>query len=290
MVFSIAVSWGGYALAMRSRASSARRTAVRRAVLAGGPARLTRLTGLARLARLARARASLGVGPEYPSETGDLRQVRLAGLAMPLRATVAIALVTFVVLFDYSRTFLPENALASGRTPAALALIAVERLILFGLVPLIVVVVGFWDRPARYGLSIGDWRIGSSLAFLGCLLMTPVVLWFAALPESRAYYAPSSAPVGVVVLTNLVDLGAAEFLFRGFLMMTLVRAIGPLGVLVATLPFVYVHLGKPELELLSTLGGGLVYGWLAWRTRSIVWGALGHVYILSLVTLAAGWP
>lgn len=280
---------------MRSRASSGRhperRTAIPGAVvLAGGAARLARLAGLARLGRLARARASLGVGPEYPAETGDLRQVRLAGLTMPLRASVAIALVTFVVLFDYSRTFLPENALASGRTPAALALIAVERLILFGLVPLAVVVLAFRDRPARYGLSLGDWRMGSSLAFLGCLLMTPVVLWFAALPESRAYYAPSSAPVGVVVLTNLVDLGAAEFLFRGFLMMTLVRAIGPLGVLVATLPFVYVHLGKPELELLSTLGGGLVYGWLAWRTRSVVWGALGHVYILSLVTLAAGWP
>ena len=48
------------------------------------------------------------------------------------------------------------------------------------------------------------------------------------------------------------------------------------------------HLGKPELELLSTLGGGLVYGWLAWRTGSIVWGSIGHVYILTLVTVAVG--
>ena len=56
-------------------------------------------------------------------------------------------------------------------------------------------------------------------------------------------------------------------------MLTLVRVIGPVGVLVATMPFVFGHLGKPELELFSTLGGGLVYGWLAWRTRSIVWGS-----------------
>ena len=53
------------------------------------------------------------------------------------------------------------------------------------------------------------------------------------------------------------------------------------------MPFVFGHLGKPELELFSTLAGGLVYGWLAWRTRSIVWGALGHTYILTLVTIAA---
>jgi membrane protease YdiL (CAAX protease family) len=60
-----------------------------------------------------------------------------------------------------------------------------------------------------------------------------------------------------------------------------------LGVLIAVMPFAFGHLGKPVLELLSTLGGGLAYGWLAWRTRSIVWGAIAHIYILSLVTLAA---
>ena len=117
--------------------------------------------------------------------------------------------------------------------------------------------------------------------------MAPLVLWFATLPDVRAFYGPSAAPLAALVATNVLDLTAAEFLFRGFLMFTLIRAIGPLGVLVATMPFIYAHLGKPELELLSTLGGGLVYGWLAWRTGSIVWGALGHVAILTLVTLAA---
>ena len=117
--------------------------------------------------------------------------------------------------------------------------------------------------------------------------MTPVILWFATQPDVRAFYAPSSAPLGELLLTNGLDLVAVEFAFRGFLMLTLVRVIGPFGVLVATMPFVFGHLGKPELELFSTLGGGLVYGWLAWRTRSIVWGTIGHVYIMTLLTLAA---
>jgi membrane protease YdiL (CAAX protease family) len=121
----------------------------------------------------------------------------------------------------------------------------------------------------------------------GCIVMTPIVLWFATQPDVRAFYGPSAAPVGQVLVTNALDLAAAEFLFRGFLMLTLVRVMGPIGVLVATMPFVFAHLGKPELELFSTLGGGLVYGWLAWRTRSIVWGAIGHTYILTLVTIAA---
>lgn len=89
-------------------------------------------------------------------------------------------------------------------------------------------------------------------------------------------------------MTNAIDLTASEFLFRGFLTFTLLRAIGPAGVLVAPMPFVYAHLGKPDLELYSTLVGGLIYGWLAWRTRSILWGTIGHVYILTLVIAAAG--
>jgi membrane protease YdiL (CAAX protease family) len=107
------------------------------------------------------------------------------------------------------------------------------------------------------------------------------------MPDVRAYYAVSAAPLPDIVLTNVIDLTTAEFLFRGFLMLTLVRAIGPIGVLIAVMPFAFAHVGKPALELLSTLGGGLAYGWLAWRTRSIVWGSIAHVYILSLVTVVA---
>jgi hypothetical protein len=118
--------------------------------------------------------------------------------------------------------------------------------------------------------------------------MTPIVVWFAGQPDVVRYYAPSAACLPDVAMTNAVDLFSAEFLFRGFLMFALIRAIGPIGVLVATLPFVFSHLTKPELELLSTLGGGMLYGWLAWRTGSILWGAAAHTFILTLVVLLAG--
>jgi membrane protease YdiL (CAAX protease family) len=225
--------------------------------------------------------------PHYPAEPADLRTVDVVGLRLPVRASVAIAVVTFVLLFDYSATFLPDDLMSAGRTPSAMFGVALERFVLFGLVPLTVVVFGFRDRPSRYGLTLGDWRWGAGLAAAGALIMTPVVLWFATQPDVQAFYGPSAAPLWQLLITNGLDLVAAEFLFRGFLMLTLARVIGPFGVLVATLPFVFAHLGKPELEMFSTLGGGLVYGWLAWRTRSIVWGVLGHVYIVTLVTLAA---
>ena len=48
------------------------------------------------------------------------------------------------------------------------------------------------------------------------------------------------------------------------------------------LPFVFSHINKPELELFSTMFGGLAYGWLNWRTGSIAWSVLAHVYIVTL--------
>jgi membrane protease YdiL (CAAX protease family) len=237
--------------------------------------------------RLTRVWTDFTTGPDYPPSEADRRVVSVLGLELPVRASIAIAVVVLVVLFDYSRTFMGDEWLALGRSPEAMRATAWERVILFGLVPFAVVLFVFRDRPGRYGLTLGDWRWGSALMVAGCVAMTPVVLWFATQPDARAFYAESAAPPGEVALTNLLDLTAAEFLVRGFLMLTLVRTIGPVGVLVATMPFVFAHLGKPELELFSTLGGGLVYGWLAWRTRSIVWGSLGHTYILSLVTIAA---
>jgi len=230
---------------------------------------------------------ALTAGPAYPPSDADRRVVSVAGLSLPVRATVAISVVVLVVLFDYSRTFLPDTVLTAGRSPESMRTIAWERVILFGLVPLAVVLLGFRDRPGRYGLTLGEWRWGLGLMVAGCVAMTPVVLWYATLPAVRLYYGPSAGSLGEVAVTNALDLTASEFLFRGFLTLTLVRAIGPVGVLVATMPFVFVHLGKPELELFSTLAGGLVYGWLAWRTRSIVWGSIGHTYILTLVILAA---
>jgi membrane protease YdiL (CAAX protease family) len=209
------------------------------------------------------------------------------GLQLPVRATVAIAVVTLVLLLDLSQTLVPADLTELGRSPLGLRVVAIERAFLWGLVPLAVVVIAFRDGPARYGLAIGEWRAGLSLVLIGCVVMTPIVLWFATLPDVHGYYGSSVEPLPGLLLTNAIDLSAGEFLFRGFLTFTLLRVIGPFGVVVAVMPFVFVHIGKPELELFSTLAGGLVYGWLAWRTRSILWGTIGHVYILTLVIVAA---
>ncbi len=225
--------------------------------------------------------------PPYRPDPIDLGTFTLAGLRLPRLATVAITVMVFAVILDFSRTLIPDDLIRYDRDPAMQRLQAFDRLLLYAAVPLFVIVFGFRDHPTRYGVRLGEWRWGLGLTLVGCALMTPLVLWFASQPDARLYYAPSWSSLPDVLVTNAVDLASAEFLFRGFLMFALLRAIGPIGILVATLPFVFSHLTKPELELFSTLAGGMAYGWLAWRTGSILWGTLAHTYILTLVMAAA---
>lgn len=206
--------------------------------------------------------------------------MNVAGLRLPLRETAVVLVTTFALLIDY------YHPLALLNWPiGAAASTGIERIGLFLAVPMLTLLV-LGDRPSEYGLRIGEWRIGMAVGIGLALLVTPVVILSAGLPDFRLYYAPQETGL-LAIVGRAADVGASEFLFRGFLMWTLIRVAGPVGVVLATFPFVFTHLGKPELETLSTFFGGLGFGWLAWRTRSVLYGALLHAYVINLVVLAA---
>ena len=221
-------------------------------------------------------------GPTYPPNAGDLADFRLAGLAFPIRASVAVLVTTAVVVADRLRLIVPAGSIA-GLEP-----ITIARFLLFLGVPLAVVVLGFRDGPGRYALRLGDWRWGIALLVAGLVVMTPIILGLGGLPEFRSYYGAATAPLGERLLNDLGELIPAEFLLRGFLMFALWRRIGPLALVIAQVPFVLTHIGKPDLELWSTFVGGSVFAWLDWRTGSILWSALGHVYVMTLMLVAVG--
>jgi membrane protease YdiL (CAAX protease family) len=238
-----------------------------------------------------RASRSLTAGPEYPPNAGDLRTVDLLGLRLPVRATVAVVTVALILLLDYHGRVNGLVTALTGLVPDTGAdrqrVQAIARLLLLGLVPLVLVIFVMRDRPGRYGLRLGDARAGIAVAVGGCLVMTPIVLVAAGMPAFAGYYAGQAAAAPDVLLTTALEVIPAEFFFRGFLLFALLRSVGPLAVVLATLPFAFVHLGKPELETLSTLVGGLLYGWLDWRTGSVLWSGLAHTWILALVVIAA---
>ena len=223
-------------------------------------------------------------GPAYPPNEADLDNVRLFGLELPIRASVAVLATTAIMVADQLQLLVP----AGSGPVAGLEPIRLERFVLFLVAPLALIILGFRDRPGRYAFRLGDWRWGLALLVAGLAVMTPIILWLAQLPEFRGYYGGATTSVGLRLANNLVELVPAEFLLRGFLMFALWRRVGPLALVVVQVPFVLAHIGKPDVELWSTFIGGTVFAWLDWRTGSILWSALGHVYVLTLMLVAVG--
>ena len=239
----------------------------------------------------------IAAAPPYRAEARDLATVRVLGLELPVRATVATVAIALLMLLDFHGRIDDVVRLSLGwlGTPAGDGIAdwkriqSIGRLVVEGAAPLLVVVLVMRDRPSRYGLRLGDWRAGIAVALAGVLVMTPVVLLLVLRsPGFGAFYAPQAASPLDVVITTALEVVPAEFFFRGFLLFALLRAIGPMALVIATLPFAFMHLGKPELETLSTLVGGFLYGWLDWRSGSVLWSGLAHTYILALAVIASG--
>jgi len=201
-------------------------------------------------------------------------------------ATLALAVVTILLLYDRNYDILPRFG---PLDPRSLRNQAIERFVFFGVIPVLLLLL-LREDPRAYGLRLGDWRRGLVLFGLLSAVSIPAIWIVASVPDLQAWYAPSMTTTPSVALTNVLDLVPTEFLIRGFLLFALVRVMGPLGVIVAIVPFTFTHIGKPDVEAFSTLIGGLVFGWMVWRTGAIWYSAAYHVVIqTTVIVAAAGW-
>ncbi len=76
-----------------------------------------------------------------------------------------------------------------------------------------------------------------------------------------------------------VQFFCVEFLFRGFMIFTLRPRFGYAAIPVMTVAYAIFHFPKPAPEALAAIPGGLVLGWMAFKTNSIWGGVLLHVAI-----------
>ncbi|NTW08926.1 MAG: CPBP family intramembrane metalloprotease [Anaerolineaceae bacterium] len=160
-----------------------------------------------------------------------------------------------------------------------------DRVILYLLIPLIIVVLVHRENPALYGFSFGNWRLGLAYTIVGIGSMTPIIYLTAhSSPSMKAYY--EGLLVGLP-WTTFLDLLGWEFFFRGWILFTYARKFGPEALWLQAVPFAIAHLSKPELETLSTIFGGFAFGWIAWQTKSFIWPFLIHWYIGSYIILVA---
>jgi membrane protease YdiL (CAAX protease family) len=141
----------------------------------------------------------------------------------------------------------------------------------------------FKISPGEVGLSLKSWRLSVKYAGAALLLATPLMLYGAGLESFRAYY-PMWPPAGDSLWNFLlyqsmiaVLMFNTEFLFRGYLLFNLEKELGKTPALILhAIPYMLIHTGKPPLEVPYSFFVGLLFGYLALKTRSILPSFLVH--------------
>ncbi len=196
------------------------------------------------------------------------------------------------------------------RVAAALLILAAERSVLFHwelslwqwiavqtLLLSLIPIVGlrlFKIKPKEVGFALGDLRFGLRTAFTLIALAIPLMAYGASLPSFKAYYpiwAPARASALNFLLLELAVLLMmfnTEFYFRGLLLFSLDRAAAKhrlgreMAILATSFIYMLAHLGKPGLEVPYSFFVGIVFCWLALRSKSILPSLAAH-WISSVI-------
>jgi membrane protease YdiL (CAAX protease family) len=199
-------------------------------------------------------------------------------------AVLTVASTLLLMVDSYHARLLPWTEWFPGWDSTGLSTKVLDRTLLYFVIPMLVVLFVFRQKPSEFGFGLGDWKAGLVLTLGGILLIAPI-LWLVSHGGSmQDYYKPMA--VGLPWNT-LLDLFGWEFFFRGWLLFGYARKFGPEAIWLQAVPFALAHIGKPEIETLSTIFGGFAFGWVAWRTRSFVYPLLIHWFVGSFAIIVA---
>lgn len=150
-----------------------------------------------------------------------------------------------------------------------------------------------WLTEGKFGL-FGLKCSGKYLRVYGLiyLLLLPMFLMVSFTPQFLSYYPKMYITwydgamgwerwqlIGLFEAFYANDFIGVEGMFRGAMVIGLARWLGCRTVLPMALTYMCIHLGKPDLELVSSVIGGYILGVLAWRTRHLWGGIIIHLGI-----------
>ena len=154
-----------------------------------------------------------------------------------------------------------------------------SSLIYFAALPVLTITLILRRNPLDFGLRLGNWKVWSLYVVATIIVLLPILYLASRIPALANYYTRHQFDVGKYILETVVYLLAWEFIFRGFLLFGLKDKLKDISILVQMVPFVLVHIGKPELETLSTIITGIYFGYVAYRGNSYWPAFIIHAFI-----------
>jgi membrane protease YdiL (CAAX protease family) len=207
-------------------------------------------------------------------------------LKLDWKITVLVVVSTLLILLDfYNLKIFPWEKWFPGWMKTGISFRMFDRICLYFIVPMFIILLIFRQNPDEFGFSFGDWKAGILLTIIAIALITPLI-WLVGNGNIAMQEFYRSRMVGIPWNTFL-DLFGWEFLFRGWLLFGFARKFGSEAIWIQAVPFALAHVGKPEIEALSTIFGGFAFGWVAWRTRSFVYPFLIHWFVGTFIILVS---
>ena len=154
----------------------------------------------------------------------------------------------------------------------------VDGLFFYAALPLIVILI-LRRNPLDYGLRLGNWRVWGFYVVITCLIALPILFGVSKLESFQNYYSIPDFKLFDYFWRIVIYLAAWEFIFRGYMLFGLKNKLKEASILIQMIPFVLLHLGKPEIETISTIPMGIYLGWIAYRGNSFWPALIIHVFI-----------
>ncbi len=154
---------------------------------------------------------------------------------------------------------------------------------------LLIIRIIFKENTSEFGFRIGDWKFGLKLSAIFIILMI-IIIWFITSSQDFVSKYPllystrySFVTFLIYQFGMLIYLLGWEFTWRGFMLFGLEKKFGFYSVFIQMIPFTLLHFGKPFLETLGSIPGGIAMGILSLRTRSFYYCVIVHFSVMFAI-------
>ena len=156
--------------------------------------------------------------------------------------------------------------------------LAINYLVYYAILPIFTILIILRKNPIDFGLRLGDYKLWSFYVVITVVIAIPV-LYVGSLFSSVSQYYTKSFDF-YRFFTQMVPLLLVwEFILRGFLLFGLKERFKEASIIIQMVPFVLLHIGKPEIEILMCIPMGLWFGYIAYRGKSFWPAFITHTFI-----------
>ena len=160
--------------------------------------------------------------------------------------------------------------------------------IYLGAIPLLTIILVFDESLKEYGFSIGDWRKGLKYTCYGIVILIILLVAGAIIFNYQSDYSFTylfKKDHLITISKAIMMLVSWEVFFRGFILFGTSSRFKEYSYQVQAIPYALMHIGKPPIEAIASLPFGMMMGYIAYKTKSILYPILIHLSLNIILIL-----